>query len=400
MVNRYKLKNNLKIIELKRKSDIATIQITVNVGSNNEPTKIGGISHFIEHMVFEGTKKRTSEQIANSIESLGGTISAYTSNETTCFFVKIAKTHFDLALDVLSDILINPLFELKLIEKERPIILSEIKMVQDEPRHHQWTLFYQALFRKFPAKNPIAGSVKSVKSMTRQDLINYHRKYYTAPNTIVTVVGDISNLKTKINQYFKNLSSKQAKFHIEEEIINLKNTKKEKKKTNQSYVIMGYKTPKRKTFDSHVFDVIQAVLGRGLSGKLFRTIRIKNSLAYDVGVHSDPNINYGTFAAYFSTDKKNIKKCIKLTLEEFQKLKKITSQELKEAKQYLEGAFLLGKEDSQSLAAEIGQWELASRAEDGLKYIDAIKKVTKQDIIRIIDQYLNNNYSLAIIEQS
>ncbi len=400
MVNQFKLKNNLRVIELKRKSEIATIQVTIHVGSNNEHPRIGGISHFLEHMVFEGTKKRNSSEIANTIESLGGTLSAYTSHEVTCFFVKITKKYFDKALDILSDILINPLFNEKLIEKERKVILSEIKMVKDQPRNHQWTIFNQALFEKFPAKNPVYGTFNSVKSMSKLDLIEYHKKYYTAPNTVVTIVGDIPQLKKKMDSYFKRMSPILSKFDIEEENFNRPHKKIEKKKINQSYAVLGYKVPKRSEYDSYVFDVVRAILGRGLSGKLFRTIRVKHGLAYDVGVINDPNINYGMFAAYFSTNKSNISKCISLTLEEFKKIKKITSKELIEAKQFIEGEFIVDKEDSQDLAATIGQWALVSKAEDGLNYLQQIKKVTRKDIIRVADKYLNKDYSLAIIEQS
>ena len=122
-------------------------------------------------------------------------------------------------------------------------------------------------------------------------------------------------------------------------------------------------------------------------------------MAYDVGVHSDTNITFGTFSAYFSTNKKNIPKCIDLTLKEFQKLKKITTNELKEAKQFIEGEFILDEEDSHHFARSIAEWELVSKAEDGLSYVQNINKVTKKDIIRIVDKYLNKNYSLAVIEQ-
>jgi predicted Zn-dependent peptidase len=398
-MNRFKLKNGLKIIELKRKSDIVTIQITINVGSNYENKKIAGISHFIEHMVFEGTKNNSPKTIANSIESLGGELSAYTSNEITCFFVKIIKKHFNKALEILSDIIINPLFDSKLIEKERDIILSEVKMVQDQPRHHQWTLFYQSLFDKFPAKNPVYGTEKAIKSISRQDIVDYHKKYYTSKNMIISVVGDIPKLKDKINKYFSKLNDSEVEINFKEEKTNRQKKKIEKKRVNQSYCVLGYKVPNRCDYDSYVLDVIKAILGRGLSGKLFRTIRIKHSLAYDVGVHNDTNIHYGAFAAYFSTDKKNINKCIQLTLEEFKKLKQITPKELSEAKQYLEGEFILDKEDSQNFARSIGEWELACSVEQGLNYMKKVKKVSKKDIIRVVDKYLNNKYSLAVIKQ-
>jgi len=163
---------------------------------------------------------------------------------------------------------------------------------------------------------------------------------------------------------------------------------------------LGYKTPKRKEEESYVLDVIRAILGRGLSGKLFREIRVNRALAYDVGVYHDPNTYYGIFAAYFSTNKKNIQECIKITLNEFKKLKQITEKELQEAKQFIEGDFVLNNEDSQAFANLLGTWEFASKAEDCIDYVDKIKKVTKKDIIRVANKYLNEKYSLAIIEQN
>jgi predicted Zn-dependent peptidase len=399
MMKKHELSNGLKIIELNRKSDIVTVQVTVNVGSNNESEKINGISHFIEHMVFEGTKNRSSEQIANEIESLGGEISAYTSHENTCFFVKITKQHVDKALEILSDIIINPKFDSKLIEKERKIILSEIKLVSDQPRHYQWILFLKALFSKFNAKNPISGTKKTVESLTKKEILDYYNKFYTSKNIIVTIVGDVKNVRGKIKKHFSSMNSSfvKTKFVLEKE--NKKSEKIETKQINQSYAVLGYKTAKRKDYDSYVLDVIRAVLGRGLSGKLFREIRIKYSLAYDVGIHHDPNIHYGIFAAYFSTNKKNISKCIKITLGEFKKLKKLSSLELNEAKQFIEGEYILDKEDSQSLADSISKWELSSDAKDCINYISKIRKVSQKDINRVVDKYLNGKYSLAIIKQ-
>jgi predicted Zn-dependent peptidase len=399
-MNRYKLNNGLNIIEFKRDSAIVTIQATVKVGSNNETKNNGGISHFLEHIVFEGTKKRTSAEIANSIEGLGGDISAFTSNETTGFFIKIIKKHFEKALEILSDILINPTFTEKAIEQERKIILSEIKMVTDQPRQYQWILFCKALFKKYPAKNPIYGTEQSVNALQRKDLLEYFQKYYTSQNTIISVVGNIPQLKEKIEKYFGKMDSNKVNDSFTEEKLNQRSRLIEKRKINQSYAVLGYKTPKRKESESYVFDVIRAVLGRGLSGKLFRTIRVDNALAYDVGVYHDPNIYYGVFAVYFSTNKKNIQKCIDLTIQEFKKLKDLTDQELIEAKQFIEGEYILNSEDSQDFANLIGSWELASKAEDCTDYVKKIKKVTKQDILRVVNKYLNENYALAVIEQN
>ena len=398
-MKRYELRNKLKIIEFNRNSEIVTIQATVKVGSNNETQKNLGISHFLEHIVFEGTKTRTSAEIANSIESLGGDISAFTSNETTGFFIKIIKKHFDKALEILSDILINPTFNLDSLEKERKIILSEIKMVTDQPRQYQWVLFCKTLFQKSTAKNPISGSEESVKALTQKDLIEYHKKYYTSQNIVLSVVGDIKNLKQRAEKYFGKMNQGLIKNTFIEEKTNKRSKTIEKRKINQSYAVLGYKTTKRKEFESYVLDVIRAILGRGLSGKLFRTIRVDNALAYDVGIYHDPNIYYGIFAVYFSTNKKNIQKCIELTMAEFKKLKDLTKQELLEAKQFIEGEYILNNEDSQDFANLIGNWELSSKAEDCVDYVEKIKKVSKKDIIDVVDRYLNENYALSILEQ-
>src|SRR3989338_4535568 len=160
-MKKYKLKNGITLLYEKKPSKSAAVEIMVKVGSNYEDKRIRGISYFIEHMLFEGTKKRkTSLEISNEIEKLGGEMNAYTSNEVTAFFVKVLGKHFEKALDVLSDIIQNPLFDEKMVDKERKVLLKEINMVTDEPRFHQWILFTKTLFKKHPAKHPTYGSIQ------------------------------------------------------------------------------------------------------------------------------------------------------------------------------------------------------------------------------------------------
>src|SRR3989338_232969 len=190
------LKNGLTLIEEKKDTDSVSIVITVKTGSNNESKNIFGISHFIEHMLFEGTVNRASSTIiGNEIERLGGDLNAYTTNERTCFYVKVPKKHFDIALEIASDIMQHPLFDNKMIEKERSVILKEINMVTDEPRFHQWVLFSKTLFKKHSAKNPTYGTVKAVKRISRQDLVSYYKKYYVPNNMVISVVGSVNNVK-------------------------------------------------------------------------------------------------------------------------------------------------------------------------------------------------------------
>jgi len=208
-MKKYKLKNRITILFEKNRSKSVAVEVMVKVGSNDENIEINGISHFLEHMLFEGTKKRKdSREIANEIEKYGAEFNAYTSNDRTAFFIKIINMRFDKALDILSDMIINPLFSKKTIEKEKQVILKEINMVTDDPRQHQWMLFQKNLFEKHPARNPTYGAVAAVKNLNRKKINDYYNKYYIPNNMIISVVGNIDNVKQKIEKYFSSLKPK------------------------------------------------------------------------------------------------------------------------------------------------------------------------------------------------
>ncbi|MBW2989270.1 insulinase family protein [Candidatus Woesearchaeota archaeon] len=403
-MKKIRLKNKLTVILEKKPTDTVTVQATVKVGSNDENKKTSGISHFIEHMLFEGTKKRPDSRIiSNEIESIGGELNAYTSNERTCFYVKVPSEHQDKALDIISDIMQNPLFEKKKIEKERKIILKEIKMHKDEPRFHQWILFTKALFRKHPAGLPTYGSVKAVKGVKRDILLKYYNKYYAPNNMVLSITGEFdSNVLSDVKKKFSSFRAKKAPVRIrpaEPKKIRAE-VKKEKRKILSSYMVLGYQTAPRTHPDSYTLDVIKAVLGRGQSGKMFDEIRNKRGLAYEVGVHHDPSSDYGFFVVYLNTDKKNISKVTRLILREFGRLKSLTEKEIDEAKGFLIGQHILEKENTQELADELGYWESIKDAGLLESYIREIKKVRKKDIVNAAKRYLDKNYTLAVIEQS
>ncbi len=397
------LKNGLTIITQSKQSDSTSIVITINVGSNNEVKEINGISHFIEHMLFEGTKHRKSSTIiANEIEKLGGDLNAYTSNERTVFFIKVPKKHFDVALNIISDIIQNPLFDKTSIEKERNIILKEINMVTDEPRFHQWILFQKTLFKKHPTKNPTYGTIEAVKSITRNDLIDYYKKYYIPNNMIISVVGNVKNVNKKIEKSFKNFKKgKEIKIKaIKEPEQRSIQKKTEKKKILNSYMVLGCKTAKRNEKEAYVLDVVKAILGRGQSGKIIEEIRNKRGLAYEVNVLHDSNKDYGFFAVYLNTDKKKINEAVKIILNEFKKLKRVKEKEINDAKGFIEGQLILEKEDTRHLADLTAFWEMIEDAKLAKNYIKEIKKIKKKDIIRVVDKYLTKKYALAVILQS
>lgn len=396
-----KLKNGLTIIIDKRKSKSVVIEVCVKVGSVNEPRHLAGISHFIEHMLFEGTRKyRDSKEISNEIEKLGGELNAVTSNERTCFYVKVPKKHFDVALNIITEIVRYPLFDEKKIEKEKKVVSNEVNLITDDPKYHQFIVFQKNLFQKHPARNPVYGSKKTIKNIKREDAIKYYNKFYRPNNMVLVVCGDVKNVLKKISEKFSDFE--KGKLPKIEKIVEPKQKKKivkERRKIMQSYLVFGYKTVPRSHKDSYVFDVIRAILGRGQSGVLFDEIRSKRGLAYDVGVIHQADIDFGYIAAYLSTQKKNLKVVEELVYNEFKKLKHIDDKMLKEAKTFLEGEYDLAEEDNLKHADNLAFMEFCKDAEELKRYHENIRKITKNDVRRVVKRYFTDDYVMVIIEQ-
>jgi len=401
-MEKYRLWNGITVLFQKNSSKSVALEVMVKAGSNYENKSILGISHFLEHMLFEGTKKRPDSMIiANEIEKYGAEFNAYTSTNRTAFFIKIINKRFEKALDILSDMVSNPLFREDKIAKEKKVILREIDMVTDDPRQHQWILFQKNLFEKHPAKNPIYGTIRSVSSISRKELLDYYRKYYAPNNMIISVVGNIQNVKNKIQKYFGSLKPvKIPKRKIIKEPLN-KKTKAfvEKRKTQNSYIVLGYKVPVRTDKGSYSMDVITSILGRGQSGWIFDEIRNKHGLSYQTGVQHEAEDDYGTFAVFAGLDRKNIPKAKSLILKQFKRLQKITKKELDEAKAYIEGHHALELEDNFHYADNMSFWELIKDAGLSEDYIKNIRKVTIDDAKKAAKKYLDENYTFIAIEQ-
>ena len=398
------LQNKITLLTEKTNTNTIVIAVNANVGSNHESEKIFGISHFLEHMLFEGTKKRPNAGIiSNEIECLGGEFNAYTSNERTLFYIRTLSKHFDTALEIISDMVSNSIFVQEFIEKERKVILKEINMVTDEPRFHQWILFQKALFKKHPARNPTYGTVKTVNSISRNDLINYFRKHYSANNLSIAVVGNF----TDENKIIKNVADKFSRLKAggANEVISADEPEQkspvekiEKRSILNSYMVLGYRTPARETYESYVLDVVKAIFARGQSGKIVEAVRIKKGLAYEVNLLHDSNKGFGMFAVHLNSDKKNIPKIKKIIFDEFRKLKTISKNDIDIAKGFIEGHYLMDEEDNFKFAEKLLFWEQIKDAKLHYDYIGTIKKVAKEDILRVAGKYINENYTMVRIE--
>jgi len=393
------LPNGLTVIFEPKKGSSVVVEVMIKVGSNNELPTERGISHFIEHMLFEGTVKRpTNWMISNEIERVSGNFNAYTTNERTCFFVKVMKKHFNLAVDVLADIIQNSLLKESDIEKEKNVVIKEIDLVNDEPRYYQWEFLQRILYDKHPTQFPTYGNKKVIKNLTKKDVLNFVQKYYIPNNMVISIVGDVKNWRKIVEQKFTFSRSKPVKrIKVKEPIARKNKEKKERRKIASTYTVMGFKTVPRTHPDSPVLDVINAILGRGQSGRMFTEIRAKKGLAYDVGTQNIGEVDYGYFAIYATIDRKNLTLVKKMVLKELEKLKKITDQDLREAKTFIEGDYCLELEDSQKVADQILFWEHVKDAKLMKSFIAKIKKVTIKDVQRVLEKYFKH-HTFVVVE--
>lgn len=400
-MQKFRLKNGMTVLFENRKTDAVTIEICVGTGSNNEQHSIAGISHFLEHMLFEGTKTRTSKQISEAIESIGGELNAATTKERTIFYTRVPKSKAGIGMEILTDIIRNPLFDPKMLDKERRVVLEEIRMTNDQPILYQWVLFERNLFKHHPTKNPIYGRFDSVRSISREDMLGYFRKWYSPENMIVSIVGDVKQIKNLVNRHFSDM--KHRKVPKIKKVVEPEDKKptinKEKRNINQAYLVLGHKTVPRSHKDSFVLDVISSIYSKGLSGRINDEIRVKRGLAYAVGAHQEAKKGFGFFFFYLNCAKKNVALCKSIILDEIGNLSNISKKELDEAKDYIIGRHLLENENSHKRADDLAFWEFIKDAKLADQYTKNIRKVTKKDIIRVRNKYLDKNYTMVVLSK-
>lgn len=393
------LNNGLKVIYIPKKTNSVVVQVMVNVGSNDESEEERGIAHFLEHILFEGTIKRpTNLEISSEIERVGGNFNAYTTGERTCFYIKVAKKHFNLAVDVLADIIQNPLFLEEHIKKEKNIVLKEIDMVNDEPSYYQWILLQKLLYQRHPARHPTYGRREVIASLNQEKLRSYFNKYYHPNNMVICIIGDVKRWKQEVQRQFLASKGKSiVKKRPQEPVITKNKVVKEKRKIINTHLALGFHALARTKKDSYVFEVIDAILGRGQSGRMFHEIRSKRGLAYEVGTQHISDSTFGYFALHATINRKNVNTVKNVMLEEIKKLEYIAEKDLQEAKDFLEGDYLLELEDSQKFADQVLFWEQVKDASLTYEFIKNIKAVTTADVRRIVRKYFKH-YGMTVLE--
>ena len=392
------LKNGIPVILDPRPTEAAVIEVQINVGSNHENKKQAGMTHLIEHMLFEGTTTRTAQQISNAIESVGGEFNAATTQERTFYYIYIPKQHLTTAINIMADIIKNPTFDQAILKKEKNVVLNEILVVNDDPKQYQWVIFLNTLFTKHEAKNPVSGNAEAIKKMTREDILAYYTKYYTPANMTISLTGNIGDPLQLLNSTFGAIPTKSSmkEFMTEEPLQTTPRRKKVKMNVEHSYLTMGYHAPPKGHKDYYTLEVIRSILGRGQSSRLFEEIRTKRGIAYMVGCLYDASYSFGAFASYVSTEKKNLEEAKKVLREAFH-LKDLTDQEVEDAKQYLLGSFILHKEDNKERTDMNAEWSLLRK--DPMHYLPAIQRVTKKDVLEAAKKYFHQNPTEVLLQK-
>jgi len=401
------LKNGLRIITAPMKgTKTVTVLVIVGAGSKYETRNINGVSHFLEHMFFKGTKKRPNTlTLTEPLDSVGGEYNAFTSKEYTGYWAKAGAKHRRLILDIISDILINSKFDPKEIDKERGVIIEEINMYQDMPMAYIADLFELLLYDDQPAGWLTIGTKGIVSSMKRKNFIDYLHNLYVAKNTLVVVAGDIEK-ETKsikeIKDYFDRIQKDGPK--TKKKVI--ERQKKPKtlvhyKKTDQTHLCLGIRTYDVFHPDRYVLEVMNAILGSFFSSRLFIQVRERRGLAYYIRSSSENYTDTGYLVAQAGVDNNKVDEAIKVILAEFNKLKdkQVSKKELKKGREYLKGKMLLNLESSDEVAFWLGSQEILKKEILTIKQVfEKVDAVTSEDIKRVaLDIFQNEKLNLAVI---
>lgn len=385
-----------------------TVLILIGVGSRYEDKRINGLSHFLEHMAFKGTQKRPSAlAIASTIDGIGGEFNAFTSKDHTGFYIKAAKKHLGLLMDVLSDMLLHSKFDEKEIEKEKGVIIEEINMYEDTPMRKVGDLYENLLYGDTKLGRDIAGTEKVIRSIKRQDFMDYTGRLYGPGNTVVVVAGGIDESpKSKVLELVENYLGQwgQKKVPQYEKIADRQKTPAvlvKFKDTQQAHLCIGVRSYYLTHPDKYKLGVLTSILGGGMSSRLFIEVRERRGLAYYIRSQNEQYQDVGSFVTQAGVDVARIDDAIKVMLEQFVAIaqKSVTEEELNKAKEYMKGRFILELEDSRSMASLYASDELL---ENEIKTPDQIlakiDEVTASDVQKVAaDIFKQTTLNLAVI---
>jgi predicted Zn-dependent peptidase len=336
--------------------------VWIKSGSRCETPEVNGISHFVEHMLFKGTRSRSAQRIAREMDSIGGNLDAFTSKETICFNVKSLSDHVPIALDVLTDMVLNPTFAPPDIERERGVILEEIKIDEDNPDVLVHELFTQSFWKGHPLGKPILGTTETVARLDQQQLFSYHGARFHGGNMVFSAAGNLDHdqFTAAVAEKFSGLGTGGAVQELSAPEPSARIILRNKKALEQVQICLGVPAPPITDENRYATLILNTVLGGGMSSRLFQTIREERGLAYSVYSDLSPYRDTGNLCVYAGTSAGKALEVIDLILAEFRSLKEtpVSDEELTRAKDQVRGNILLGLESSNSRMANLARQEM------------------------------------------
>ncbi len=399
MVVRDVLDNGLRLItETMPHVRSVTIGVWLMRGSRHESDERGGIAHFVEHMLFKGTDSRSAEDIAQSIDSIGGQLDAFTAKEYASYYIKVLDEHLPMAVDLLADIVRRPAFAAPEIEREKKVILEEIKMVEDTPDDLVHELFTQHFWEGHPLGRPILGSKDTVEALTQGTLREYFRGAYVARNMIISAAGNLDHPRVRelVEAAFGDLASTGAPLSADPPQV-VPQVITRSKDLEQSHICLGTNSYPQNHDDRYVSYIMNTVLGGSMSSRLFQNVREKRGLAYAVFSGLSAYRDAGNITIYAGCSNEAVGEVIDLCVEELRGMKRspVPDAELRRAKDHLKGSLMLSLENTASRMSHLARQEIYFDRHFGLdETLAGVERVTDVDVQRVA-QDLFSNGSLA-----
>jgi predicted Zn-dependent peptidase len=362
-----------------------SLGIWLKIGSRSETQEINGVAHFIEHLLFKGTSHRSAEEIARQVDSIGGHLDAFTAKETICYSTKVLDEHLPIAFDILSDLVLNPNFDPGDMEKERQVVLEEIKMVEDTPDDLVNEIFVQNFWKDQPLGRPILGTKQTINKLDREKVIQFFQEFYTPDNFIISAAGNLEHRRVVdlICEKFGGIRSRRNGHVDSPANIHSRITMRSKKELEQVHICLGVPSCSLSHEDRYACYILNTILGGGMSSRLFQNIREKQGLVYAIYSGLNSYHDTGCLSVYAGTSLETADKVVDLIVEEFRSLKKhrVDPEELCRAKDHLKGSLMLSLESTSSRMSNLARQELYFGKYFSLdEMISRIERVTAEEV--------------------
>ena len=368
-----------------------SVGIWIRTGSRREPPELNGITHFIEHMVFKGTERRTAEEIARAVDSVGGMLDAFTGKEMICFNAKVLDEHLPTAFDVLSDLVLRPRFAEEDLAKEKQVVLEEIKMDQDNPDYLVHEIFTQNFWRGHPLGKPILGTRETVKGFTRESLLACFRQWFAPNNMVITAAGNLEHRRVVdlVARAFGELKPNSEAYADSPPRTHARIITRTKRELEQVHICLGVPSYPMAHNRRFAAAVLNNILGGGMASRLFQNIREKQGLAYAVFSDLSPYRDTGLLSIYAGTAVETARQVVRLVTDEFHNLKQqtVTEEELRRARDYLKGSLVLSLESTSARMSNLARQEMYfGRFFTPDELLASIERVTREEVQQVAQE--------------